>query len=144
MIFAFGEWELDSELYELRRNGRACKIEPQVFDLLHLLLRNRDRVVGRDEIIDQIWNGRIVSEATISTCVKSARQAVGDDGTVQRLIRTIHGRGFRFVGEIVAKGSGAPSTGKRSGPPGAHPTLVILPFQVAPGWRRLLTGSRKT
>lgn len=130
MIFAFGEWELDSELYELRRNGRACKIEPQVFDLLHLLLRNRDRVVGRDEIIDQIWDGRIVSEATISTCVKSARQTVGDNGAAQRLIRTIHGRGFRFVGEIVAKGKDGPPTEERSSPPGAHPTLVILPFQV--------------
>ncbi len=108
MIFVFDEWELDPELYELRHNDQPCKVEPQVFDLLHLLVRNHDRVVSKDELVAQIWDGRIVSEATISTCLKGARQAIGDDGKAQRLIRTVRGRGFRFVGDVVAR-NGAPS-----------------------------------
>ncbi len=104
MIFLFEKWELDTELYELRCGGAPCKVEPQVFDLLLFLVRNRDRVVGKEEIVQAIWDGRIVSEATISTCLKGARQALGDDGRLQRLIRTVHGRGFRFVGEVTEGG----------------------------------------
>ncbi len=123
MIFVFGEWELDAGLYELRRNGTASRIEPQVFDFLHFLIRHRDRVVSRDEMVDAIWGGRVVSEATISTCLKAARQAVGDDGREQRLIRTVHGRGFRFVGEAreVEAGTGermaAPASPEPEPPP---------------------------
>ena len=100
MIFAFEGWELDAGQYELREAGQPRKIEPQVFDLLHLLVRNQDRVVGRDEIVAEIWQGRIVTDATISTCLKSARQVLRDDGRNQRLIRTVRGRGFRFVGDV--------------------------------------------
>ena len=117
MIFEFDDWELDTELYELRRNGQPCKVEPQAFDLLHFLARNNDRVVSRDEIIDEIWGGRIVTEATISTCLKAARQAVGDDGRAQRLIRTVHGRGFRFVGTVTAV----------DGPPPPKPEMTQTP-----------------
>jgi DNA-binding winged helix-turn-helix (wHTH) protein len=106
MIFAFEGWELDAGQYELRDAGQPRKIEPQAFDLLLLLVRNRDRVVSRDEIVAQIWSGRIVTEATVSTCVKSARQALRDDGRSQRLIRTVHGRGFRFVGEVTVREAG--------------------------------------
>ena len=77
MRFVFGEWELDTGLYELRQNGRPCKVEPQVYDLLQFLISNNDRVVGKDEIVDEIWGGRIVTESTISTCLKAARQAIG-------------------------------------------------------------------
>ncbi len=105
MIYVFGECELDTELYELRRNGRRCKVGPQVFDLLHFLVRSADRVVSRDEVVADIWDGRIVTEATISTCLKAARQAIGDDGKTQRFIRTVHGRGFRFIGEVSAEGA---------------------------------------
>jgi len=138
MIFEFDDWELDTELYELRRNGRPCKVEPQAFDLLHFLARNNDRVVSRDEIVDEIWDGRIVTEATISTCLKAARQAVGDDGRAQRLIRTVHGRGFRFVGEVSTVEGSPPKppqpnadTANRAGPrQGASekPVLAVLPF----------------
>lgn len=100
MIYAFDDWQLDTELYELRRGGRVRKVEPQVFDLLHFLVRNHERVVTKDEIVEAIWDGRIVSEATISTCLKGARQALDDDGRLQRMIRTVHGRGFRFVAEV--------------------------------------------
>jgi DNA-binding winged helix-turn-helix (wHTH) protein len=74
--------------------------EPQVVALLLFLIENRDRLVTRDEIVDAVWSGRIVSDAAISSRIKSARQAVGDDGNEQRIIRTIHGRGFRFIAEV--------------------------------------------
>ncbi len=138
MIFEFDDWELDTELYELRRNGEACKVEPQAFDLLHFLARNSERVVSRDEIVKEIWQGRIVTEATISTCLKAARQAIGDDGRTQRLIRTVHGRGFRFVGAVSAVGGPPPSSAQpganpanqRGQPKGASekPVLAVLPF----------------
>jgi DNA-binding winged helix-turn-helix (wHTH) protein len=113
MIFSFGDWELDTGLYELRRQGQPAKVEPQVFDMLAFLVRHRDRVVSRDEIIEAVWEGRIVSEATISTCLKGARQAIGDDGRQQRLIKTVHGRGFRFVGD-VKKGNAGDATDFKS------------------------------
>lgn len=133
MIYRFGDCELDLELYELRRDGRRCKVEPQVFDLLVFLVRNADRVVTKDEVIDEIWQGRIVTEATISTCLKAARQAVGDDGRAQRLIKTVHGRGFRFVAELEKPGptAVAPAAPARSGEPswaGDKPVLAVLPF----------------
>ena len=101
MVFCFGDWQLDDERYELRQNGVAVHIEPLVFDLLHVLVRNSGRVVGREEIIDLVWEGRIVSDATVSSCLKSARQALGDDGKAQRLIRTAHGRGFQFIATVT-------------------------------------------
>jgi TolB-like protein len=133
-----GEWELDPELYELRRGGKPAKVEPRVFDLLHFLVRNAGRVVSRDEIVDEIWGGRIVSEATISTCLKGVRQALGDDGRTQRFIKTVHGRGFRFVGEVTedkkpAGPEARPSDKSRpdesapKGPTG-RPLLAVLPF----------------
>jgi TolB-like protein len=130
MIFVFGDWELDTGLYELRQSGRPRKVEPQVFDLLHFLVRNADRVVSRDEIVAEIWGGRIVTEATISTCLKGARQAIGDDGRTQRLIRTVHGRGFRFVGEVAIAGepAAAGTEPARPAPPSDRPVLAVLPF----------------
>ncbi len=135
MIFAFEDWELDAGQYELRENGQPRKIEPQVFDLLLLLVQNRDRVLTRDEIVAEIWGGRIVTEATISTCLKSARQALGDDGRNQRLIRTVHGRGFRFVGEVEERASGpeavettAAPTPSALPPLSGKPVVAVLPF----------------
>ena len=97
VIFRFGDFELDTELYELRRQGAAQPVEPQVFDLLRFLIEQRDRTVTKDELYDSVWRGRIVSEATLSSRIKAARQAVGDSGRAQEVIRTLHGRGFRFV-----------------------------------------------
>jgi pimeloyl-ACP methyl ester carboxylesterase/DNA-binding winged helix-turn-helix (wHTH) protein len=98
MLVSFNDFKLNSETFELTKSGRAIAVEPQVFDLLVMLIENRDRILTRDEILDRVWNGRIVSDAALSSRIKAARQAIGDDGTAQRLIRTIHGRGFRFVG----------------------------------------------
>ena len=91
--------EIDLRRHELRRAGNPVHVEPQVFDLLVRLVRNRDRVVSKDEPRDQVWNGRIVSEAALSSRINAARQAIGDDGDRQGLIRTVHRRGFRFLGE---------------------------------------------
>ncbi len=101
MIYFVASRAIDTETYELRRDGERVPVEPQVFDLLLLLIENRDRMVTRDEIIARVWKGRIVSEAAISSRIKAARRAIGDDGKAQAMIRTIHRRGIRFVGEVT-------------------------------------------
>src|SRR5436190_2078474 len=84
-----------------RRAGKLVAVEPQVFDVLHTLIRNREHVVSKDELLADVWQGRVVSDATLSSRINSARSAVGDNGEQQRLIRTVHSRGFRFVGTVV-------------------------------------------
>lgn len=101
MIHRFGDCELDTESCELTRAGAPVPIEPRVFELLAYLVARPERVVSKDELNDAIWNGRFVSDAALSSCIKSARRAIGDDGKTQSLIRTMHGRGFRFVGVAV-------------------------------------------
>ena len=95
-IIRFETFALDSAAAELRKSGEKIAIEPQVLDLLTLLLRNHDRVVTRDEIVAAVWNGRIVSDSAISSRINALRRALNEDGTEQRLVRTVHGRGFRF------------------------------------------------
>ena len=107
MIYVFGEWELDTDPFELRRGESPVRVEPQVYDLLRFLLLNKERVVGRDELVEEIWDGRFVTDATISTCVKSARQAIGDDGRSQRFLQTVRGRGLRFVGDVLVATEGS-------------------------------------
>lgn len=102
MTLSFDDFELDVDKFELRRNGQVEHVEPMVFDLLVLLANNPDRVITRDELIEKLWDGRIVSEATISTTVKSARKALGDSGEIQKYIKTIRGRGIEFVAEVNA------------------------------------------
>jgi TolB-like protein len=99
-LIRFGDCELDLAAYEVRRGGQRCAVEPQVFELLAYLVRNPSRLVTKDELIAEVWGGRIVSDAALSGQIKAARQTIGDDGEQQRFIRTVHGRGFRFVGEI--------------------------------------------
>ena len=100
MIYQFDRFELDLSTVELRAGGEASRLEPQVLALLSLLIENRDRVVSKDEIIEKVWEGRVVSDAALSSRIKSARQALGDDGQAQRFIKTIHRVGFRFVAEV--------------------------------------------
>jgi len=109
MIFTINGCTVDTEAYEIRRRGALVPVEPQVFDLLVLLLENRDRVVTKDEIIERIWSGRIISDAALSSRIKSVRQAIDDDGAAQGCIRTVRRRGFRVVAEVVL-GREAPST----------------------------------
>jgi DNA-binding winged helix-turn-helix (wHTH) protein/pimeloyl-ACP methyl ester carboxylesterase len=100
---SFSGCEVDLESYEVRQNGEKRPVEPQVFDLLAFLVSNPDRLVTKDELIAKVWNGRIVSDATLASRLKAARRAIGDDGERQKLIRTVHGRGVRFVGKPSAK-----------------------------------------
>ena len=100
MNFRFADFEINVARRELRRAGTIVHTEPQVFDLLVHLIRNRDRIVRKDELFDAIWQGRIVSEATLNSRISAARRALGDSGNDQNLIRTLHKRGFRFVGEV--------------------------------------------
>ncbi|HEY0680747.1 MAG TPA: winged helix-turn-helix domain-containing protein [Steroidobacter sp.] len=97
MIYAFDRFELDLATVELRAGGKVVDLEPQVFALLALLVENGERLVSKDEIIEKVWDGRVVSDAAVASRVKTARQALGDDGKSQRFIKTIHGQGYRFV-----------------------------------------------
>lgn len=101
MQYKFENYVLDVQTHELRCNGALRAVEPQVFDLLHFLIANRERMVSRDEIFRAVWRGRIVSDSVLGTRINAVRQAIGDDGTQQRLIRTVRGRGLRFVGHVV-------------------------------------------
>ena len=137
MVFQFESFELDTDRFELRQGDVAVAVEPQVLTLLILLVENRDRMVSKDEIHDIVWDGRIVSEAALSSRVRSARQAIGDGGRAQRLIKTVHGKGFRFVGDVVesaaSKGlkpqkamrDSVEATGSRDA---SRPVVGILPF----------------
>jgi DNA-binding winged helix-turn-helix (wHTH) protein/TolB-like protein/Tfp pilus assembly protein PilF len=99
VIYRFEDCLLDISRRELRRDGTVCAIEPQVFELLHFLIANRERMVSRDEIFKTVWRGRIVSDSVLGNRINAARKAIGDDGAQQRLIRTLRRNGFRFVGE---------------------------------------------
>jgi DNA-binding winged helix-turn-helix (wHTH) protein len=141
MIYAFDVFELDSRQAELRRGRVTIPVEPRVFSLLCLLVENRDRVVTREEMIEKVWDGRFISEAALSTAIHGARRALGDDGTAPRFIRTVRGRGFRFVAPVVLQ-AGSPSmaaavaTAPVPAEKGEHsplvgrPGIAVLPFQL--------------
>jgi DNA-binding winged helix-turn-helix (wHTH) protein/tetratricopeptide (TPR) repeat protein len=103
VIHAFGDYELDLARIELRRSGVTAPIEPQVFDVLAYLVEHRERVVTKEELLDNIWGDRFVSESALTTRIKAARRAIGDDGSRQALIRTAHGRGYRFIGTLAGE-----------------------------------------
>ena len=133
MAWIFGDFRLDPERFELSCGAELVRLEPQVLALLCLLVRHHDRMVTKDEIVEKIWNGQSVSDASISSRIRSARQAVGDDGHHQTTIRTVHGRGFRFVAEVVetapaqaAKATAPPET---NSPLTGRPSIAILPFR---------------
>ena len=117
MRYRFGPFVLAPETRELLAAGTVCAIEPQVFDLLHHLVAVHERVVSTDELIEVVWNGRVVSDSAISARISAARAAIGDDGKRQQWIRTIPKRGFRFVGPVEATGpqpqAGVPAVADR-------------------------------
>ena len=117
MIFGFDDNELDTDLFELRRAGVNVPVEPQVFEVLRYLVEHRDRLVTKNDLLDNVWGDRFVSESALTSRIKDARRAVGDDGTRQRTIRTVHGRGYRFVAQVVERGVHEPPTGAVA-PPG--------------------------
>ena len=117
MQFLFAGHTLDTDRRELHRAAEPVAVEPQVFDLLVCLVRNRDRVVSKDDLIASVWGGRIVSESTLTSRINAARKAVGDSGEDQKLIRTVARRGLRFVGarahERPDGGDAAPASDRR-------------------------------
>jgi DNA-binding winged helix-turn-helix (wHTH) protein/fermentation-respiration switch protein FrsA (DUF1100 family) len=117
MQFRFGRCSLDPERRELRLGGAVVAVEPQVFDLIEFLVRQRDHVVSRDALIDTVWNGRIVSESTLATRINAARKAIGDDGATQALIKTIPRKGVRFVGDVEERRDDTPSETPPPPPP---------------------------
>lgn len=142
MIYRFGTFRLDTQAYELRSSQGPEPLEPQVLALLILLIENRHRLVSRDEIVAQVWRGRIVSEAAISSRVKSARAAVGDDGARQAVIRTVPKIGFRFVADVSVETdvpptaiAATPSQDETPAPEAVsdRPSLAVLPFSVLGG-----------
>jgi len=100
MLYAFGDYELDTQLFELRQAGKPLKIEPQVFNVLAYLVQHHDRTVTREELLTHLWPDQFTTESVLSYCIMTARRAVGDSGREQRIIKTVHGRGFRFVARL--------------------------------------------
>ena len=141
MQFHFSNHVLDVDLRELTRAGEGIAVEPQVFDLLIFLVENRERVVSKDDLIERIWDGRIVSESTLTSRINAARKAVGDSGKDQAVIRTIARKGFRFVGDVHVHRGGAEASVDRLAPPDHpsepprhqlaaldRPAIAVLPF----------------
>ena len=126
MIYRFGDCELDLLRYELRRGGRPRHLEPQVFEVLSYLVRNRDRVVTKNELLDQVWGSRFVTESALTSRLKAARRAVGDSGREQRVIRTVHGRGYRFLALVQEGGQGTPGPAALPAPIGREAELQRL------------------
>jgi DNA-binding winged helix-turn-helix (wHTH) protein/predicted ATPase len=123
VIYVFDDdYTLDPQRYELRYMGKLVKLEPQVFDVLAYLIQHRDRVVTKEELIEHVWGGRIVSEATLTSRLMAVRRALGDRGREQRLIQTLHGRGYRFIAAVTVVE--APSAPSRASPPLTRLTAV--------------------
>jgi DNA-binding winged helix-turn-helix (wHTH) protein/tetratricopeptide (TPR) repeat protein len=112
MIYIFGEYQLDTDLCELRCGREIRHVEPQVFDVLVHLVANRDRLVTREELLDAVWGHRFITLASLSSRLKAARQAIGDDGKEQHAIRTVRGRGFRFVAPVIVSGTPSSAAGE--------------------------------
>jgi TolB-like protein len=132
MVLRFGDHVLDIERRELRRGAEPIALEPQVFDLLVYLVRNRGRVVSKDDLIDSVWGGRIVSDSALTSRLNAARKAVNDSGAEQRVIRTVQRRGVRFIGEVSENSE--PAAEAVVVPAAAEPptaprlSIVVLPF----------------
>jgi TolB-like protein len=138
--FLFADHTLDTDRRELRRGSERIAVEPQVFDLLVYLVRNRDRVVSKDDLIASVWAGRSVSDSTLTSRINAARKAVGDSGENQTLIRTIQRKGLRFVAEIREQPDGGEPVHPAASPAGVHepqrpalplpdrPAIAVLPF----------------
>jgi adenylate cyclase len=122
--FLFEDYALDTNRRELARGGAVVHLEPQVYDLLEHLVRHRDRMVSRDDLITCIWNGRIVSESTLASRINAVRAAVGDSGRQQRLIKTAPRKGIRFVGSVRQEQMTAPPVGRELGPEQSRPLRV--------------------
>jgi TolB-like protein len=134
LVFQFNQITLDSAQYRLCLSGEPIPVEPRVFDLLSYLIENRERVVSRDELLGNLWKGKVVTDAALGVCLKDARKAVGDTGDRQSIIKTIHGRGYQFIAEVAEIGEGSitpadkAEVARNSLVPADKPSVAILPF----------------
>ena len=110
MLYAFDGYQLDTQRYELRHGGALCALERQGFNVLVYLVQHRDRVVTKDELMEQLWPNQSVSESTLTQRLRAARRALGDSGREQRLIKTVHGRGYRFIAAVEEHIAGTESS----------------------------------
>ena len=134
MIYRFSKFEIDTQNYQLRNDGAPVELEPKVFDLLNYLILNRQKLVTRDELFENLWAGRSVSDTSLSNQIRAARKAIGDNGKDQMRIKTVHGRGYQFIAEIHKveqdryinkQGQTQISPKKR---PSVRPSIAVLPF----------------
>jgi DNA-binding winged helix-turn-helix (wHTH) protein/tetratricopeptide (TPR) repeat protein len=134
VIFRFDNFELDTALFELRKDGAACAMEPQVFEVLSFLVQNHDRLVSKDELLDHVWPERYITEAALNSRLMAARKVLGDSGKEQRYIKTVHGRGYRFIGSVArpdeATVAAKPVT---TAVDGASPPAAVTPAPVTIG-----------
>jgi DNA-binding winged helix-turn-helix (wHTH) protein len=117
LIYFFEDYSLDIDRRELRRGAEVVAVEPQVFDVLAYLISHRERVISNNDLIASVWNGRIVSESTLSSRIAAVRHAVGDSGERQGLIRTIPRKGYRFIAQVrenTEAGDGRDATPKNA------------------------------
>ena len=140
MNYLFEGFALDTERRELRRGANLIPIEPQVFDLLEYLIRNRARVVSKEDVFAAVWHGRIVSDSALTSRINSARSAIGDKGDDQCLIKTLRGKGFRFVGVVQERRSAemprsatAVELANLPLPLPDRPSIAVLPFMNMSG-----------
>jgi TolB-like protein/Flp pilus assembly protein TadD len=134
LAFQFNQFTLDTALYSLDVSGNRISIEPQVFDLLVYLIENRDRVVTRDEALENLWKGKVVTDSALGARIKEARKAVGDSGDRQEVIKTFHGRGYQFIAEVTESSTQKssekiePLVSQESSSLPVKPSIAILPF----------------
>ena len=135
--YCFEDYAFDTDRRELQRGSDMVPTTPQFFDLLDYLIRNRDRVVSKEDLVHAIWNGRIVSDSALTTRLNAVRNAIGDSGEEQRLIKTLPRKGFRFIGTVreahQSSGTGAILDGRMEAPQAAlplpdRPSIAVLPF----------------
>src|SRR5215467_5128407 len=141
LLYLFEDYRLDTDRRELYRATSPISVEPKVFDLLVYVIRNRERVVSKEDLIAAIWNGRIISESALTTCINAARNAIGDSGEAQRLIKTLPRKGIRFIGIVREEAKSAAVTPPVATPKPSHtslalpdkPSIAVLPFQNMSG-----------
>ena len=119
---SFADFQLDPARGELSRDGVPIQLEPKVLDLIVWLATHPGQLVSRDDLIEHVWNGRIVSDSAISSAINAARTALGDSGSVQRLIKTVPRRGFRFEGDVAHTRTAKPAVAPDK------PSVAVLPF----------------
>ena len=130
MVYRFADCVLDTQLYTLDRAGQSTRLAPKVFEVLCYLIEHRGRVVSKQELCDQVWEGLAITDAAMESCLRAVRLTVGDSGQAQRIIQTQRGHGYRFVADLEA--SSAPAGGctppSHTTPGDAkHPTMRGLP-----------------